>query len=58
MELEDAKQEQKRPYEKPKLRAIELAADEVMGVGCKMESAGGGHLPPTCYATSCVAIGS
>jgi hypothetical protein len=25
----------RQPYEKPKLRRIELAADEVLSVGCK-----------------------
>ena len=27
--------EKKHPYESPKLRTIELAAEEVLGVGCK-----------------------
>jgi hypothetical protein len=26
----------KQPYEKPKLRVIELAAEEVLAVGCKV----------------------
>ena len=30
----------KRPYEKPVLRVIELAAEEVLAVGCKTQSAG------------------
>jgi hypothetical protein len=31
----DKKEEEKRTYEKPKLRTIELAAEEVLTVGCK-----------------------
>ena len=27
---------QKEPYEKPRLRRIELAAEEVLATGCKM----------------------
>jgi hypothetical protein len=30
--------ETKDPYEKPKLRIIELSAEEVLGVGCKRSS--------------------
>ena len=29
------KTKNKRPYEKPRLRTIELVADQVLGVGCK-----------------------
>jgi hypothetical protein len=31
--------EKKDPYEKPKLRIIELSAEEVLGVGCKTSTA-------------------
>jgi hypothetical protein len=31
----EAKQPTKLPYEKPKLRVIDLAAEEVLGIGCK-----------------------
>ncbi|MBW1988180.1 MAG: hypothetical protein JRI97_01400 [Deltaproteobacteria bacterium] len=31
-------QKSRRPYEKPRLTAIELAADEVLAVGCKVAS--------------------
>lgn len=34
MQYNDEKQE-KQAYEKPRLRIIELAAEEVLGVGCK-----------------------
>jgi hypothetical protein len=33
--LHDKKEKEKRVYEKPKLRIIELAAEEVLTVGCK-----------------------
>ena len=32
--------EEKRPYEKPVLRVIELAAEEVLAVGCKTQQTG------------------
>jgi hypothetical protein len=39
----------KKPYEKPRLRLIELAAEEVMVVGCKqLLGAGGSGDPTTC----------
>jgi hypothetical protein len=34
--MENRKQEEdKQTYEKPKLRVIELSAEEILGVGCK-----------------------
>ena len=46
----------KQVYEKPKLRVIDLVADEVMGIGCKTASSPG---PVTfCAAGPCAAIGS
>jgi hypothetical protein len=33
----EKKEELKREYEKPRLRIIELAAEEVMGIGCKRD---------------------
>lgn len=49
----------KLPYEKPALKVIELVADEVLGVGCKMqgESAGVPDGQP-CAITSCSTEGS
>lgn len=46
--------EKKDPYEKPKLRIIELSAEEVLGVGCKTSGgdpkgiAGNGCLTGVC----------
>lgn len=48
----------KKPvYIKPKLRIIELVADEVLAAGCKTAS-GGGPAPPTCLTSPCADDGS
>jgi len=36
MQSKQAKEETKQAYEKPRLRTIELAAEEVLGIGCKI----------------------
>jgi hypothetical protein len=48
----------KQPYKKPKLRTIELAAEEVLGIGCK--TAPGAPGPGiTCTDGSCsLSLGS
>jgi hypothetical protein len=53
----------KKEYEKPELRSIELAADEVLAVGCKLRQPSAG--PPnvgnrkSCIVpSSCFAEGS
>ncbi len=48
----------KRPYEKPQLRIIQLAAEEVLAVGCKLVNGPGGPIAPTCTSSSCFAPGS
>lgn len=48
----------KKPYEKPRLRAIELAADEVLGVGCKTNQGGFNVGGSPCMANQCVKKGS
>lgn len=46
----------KKAYEKPRLRVIELAAEEVMGVGCKTLTSVG---PLTlCNVLNCFNTGS
>jgi hypothetical protein len=54
------KEHNKQAYEKPKLRMIELAADEVMGTACKILGPVGigskNNLP--CAANQCVSKGS
>jgi hypothetical protein len=46
--------EEKKPYEKPTLHVIDLAADEVLGVGCKTSSDGPNcsNVTPAGYTTS------
>lgn len=53
----DCKKEGKQAYEKPELRVIELAAEEVMGIGCKSNvSAGPAGLCAS--GTGCSVVGS
>ena len=53
---------EKLPYEKPALRTIELAADEVLAVGCKHKPPGPrafGNVAPACIVPrQCFANGS
>jgi hypothetical protein len=54
----DSKKTGKKPYQTPKLRTIELVADEVLAVGCKVQNGTTGFenpkpscaLPRTCYS--------
>lgn len=51
-------QKAKEPYEKPMMRVIELAAEEVLAIGCKtvpMPAVGGG---PPCSLVNCALLGS
>lgn len=49
----------KEPYEKPRLRKIELAAEEVLAVGCKLQGSGSAPLgPPPCVSNKCAGVGS
>lgn len=49
----------KRPYQKPRLRTIELAAEEVLAVGCKATAGIGGFgNPVSCTAAGCSSPGS
>ncbi|OPX33798.1 MAG: hypothetical protein B1H12_11250 [Desulfobacteraceae bacterium 4484_190.2] len=56
----DQKKEKKRKsvYEKPRLRKIELAAEEVLGVGCKLAGGGFNVGATPCPINSCVSAGS
>jgi len=49
---------QRQPYEKPVVLTIELAAEEVLAVGCKLAGGPGGPIAPTCTAAPCFAAGS
>lgn len=49
-----------RPYEKPKLRVIELAAEEVLMAGCKVSTFGStafGSMT-NCISNGCAGVGS
>ncbi len=61
MNIEQKKREEgKREYIKPKLRIIELVAEEVLAVGCKTPSGYSAPLNPgSCIMPrSCYAVGS
>ena len=51
---------EKRAYEKPMLRTIELAAEEVLAVGCKAVHSGTapGSPTPPCMIRNCAGKGS
>ena len=56
MKSELDKEASRQPYEKPRLRMIELVAEEVLGVGCKTNVSPG---PKTiCADKQCHAVGS
>lgn len=48
----------RRAYTKPKLRSIDLVADQVLAVGCKLSTGGSAPAGFTCTATGCSAAGS
>jgi len=48
----------RRPYEKPRLRAIALAADEVLGGNCKLIGGGFDVAAEPCVANNCELPGS
>jgi len=50
--------DKKRPYEKPRLRTIELAAEEVLAAGCKTVGGGFAPLASPCLMNSCAGLGS
>ncbi len=48
----------RQPYEKPGFRVIDLAAEEVLSVGCKLDGGPGGPIGASCTASSCFSAGS
>jgi hypothetical protein len=49
----------KKPYQKPLLLTIELETDQVLGVGCKLATAGADYGDPaTCIGNFCAEAGS
>jgi hypothetical protein len=52
--MQDKKdKEEKQAYEKPKLRVIELLAEEVLGIGCKAFWGGSGVAGRGCTTGIC-----
>jgi hypothetical protein len=47
-------EEKKKTYEKPRLRIIELAAEEVLASGCKLTSGGSAFNAIPCSASNCL----
>jgi len=59
MMIEQTAKKGKKPYQKPELKVIDLAAEEVLAVGCKtISSPGTGGSPISCGAAPCAAMGS
>jgi len=58
MQSKKDKEKTKKPYDKPRLRTIELTAEEVLAVGCKFVDGGDAPGPPTCEVGSCNLAGS
>ena len=48
----------RRPYQRPRLRRIKLAADEVMAKGCKIATPTAARLGGGCFASNCFDNGS
>jgi hypothetical protein len=44
---------EKAPYEKPRLRVIELAAEEVLGTSCKSEPVTSNQAGHGCLSVEC-----
>lgn len=59
MDDDNKNKKSRQKYEKPRLRKIELAAEEVMAVGCKgTPGAAPGAPGPTCMVRNCAGKGS
>jgi hypothetical protein len=54
------KEQPKRAYQKPRLRTIELLAEEVLAVGCKTQSAPGTNPGGaiSCLGITCAMLGT
>jgi len=48
----------KQPYVKPEVKTIELAAEEVLGLGCKLVDGGTAATASPCPALGCAGQGS
>jgi len=52
----DHEPKKKLPYRRPRLHAVDLVAEEVLGIGCKDATGLASGQP--CVALNCAAIGS
>lgn len=53
--MSDKSKEKKKPYVKPVVHVIEIAADEVLAVGCKTDGLAGPNQP--IFGNTCTAPG-
>ncbi len=58
MNLKQNEKKEKKPYGKPELAVIDLAAEEVLFTGCKLASSGNAPFNIPCIANSCSAAGT
>ena len=58
MQSKPDKKKTKQTYQKPRLRTIELSADEVLATGCKIPFASPAIGSPQCNGSGCVSVGS
>lgn len=57
--MQQTTKKEKKPYQKPEVKVIDLVAEEVLSVGCKTQiSAGAGRSPITCLLAPCSGKGS
>ena len=56
--MSESKPTKKREYEKPSIKTISLAADEVLTLGCKTDAGGPSSTVPGCSLAGCNAEGS
>ncbi|MEE4271902.1 MAG: hypothetical protein V2I67_09515 [Thermoanaerobaculales bacterium] len=55
--MKKSEKKNRREYRRPELRSIDLVADEVLSVGCKLANSGG-PISKTCSLSSCSGVGS
>lgn len=56
MKTEVESKKKKRPYKKPELKTIELAAREVLAAGCKLDGGGNNFGDEPCNIGSCAGV--
>ena len=58
-EKQSREKKQRRDYERPTLTRVGLVADQVLAVGCKLDTGGSAPLSiGSCTASSCLDAGS